>query len=118
MLYSITIAPMSVNKCWQGRRFKTPEYKAWRTQFAYTINGVQKIEGFVEVWLTFYIQNFALSDTGNMEKATMDALVEAGCMDDDRFVVVEHLKKVKVSTEAEERIEVRIEPYDEFTCSF
>lgn len=31
------IKPLSVNECWQGRRFKTPAYKAYEKELLYTL---------------------------------------------------------------------------------
>lgn len=34
---TINIKPLSVNEAWQGRRFKTPKYKAYEEEFLYKL---------------------------------------------------------------------------------
>ena len=31
------IKPLSINACWRGRRFKTPEYKSYEKELLYTL---------------------------------------------------------------------------------
>lgn len=33
----INIKPLSVNQCWQGKRFKTPEYKAYEREMLFKL---------------------------------------------------------------------------------
>ena len=33
----INIKPISVNTCWRGRRFKTPEYKVYEEELLYKL---------------------------------------------------------------------------------
>ena len=33
----INVSPLSINKCWRGRRFKTPEYEAYEKEVFYLL---------------------------------------------------------------------------------
>ena len=106
--------PISVNKCWQGKRFKTYDYKAWRQEFGWEIKGdVKTVEGLVEVTLNYYIKAYMTTDVDNMAKATLDGLVENGAIQDDRFIIGLHQWKFRESDKNKQRIEIIIEPYKE-----
>ena len=38
---SIDIKPLSVNKCWQGRRYKTSEYKAYEEELLWILRDME-----------------------------------------------------------------------------
>lgn len=93
----IKFKPLTVNKCWRGKRFKTPEYKSYEYALL-TLIKLQKpikVSGFVEVNYKFYMTEFGRSDVGNLEKPLTDIIVKAGLIDDDRFIVKMTLEKFK-----------------------
>jgi Holliday junction resolvase RusA-like endonuclease len=102
----IKINPMSANKMFQGRRFKTSEYKAWREEFGYKLKtDLRDLEPkFVK--LEFGLKNFKMSDTDNFAKSTLDALTESGVIKDDRFIEKLHLEKKKVKNKEDEYIKI------------
>jgi Holliday junction resolvase RusA-like endonuclease len=87
-MHKVDLAPITVNKAWQGRRYKTPEYKAWRQAAFVKIKALklEKIEGWVEVHINSYLTHFAITDESNLLKAIFDALVDAEVIEDDRFI--------------------------------
>lgn len=108
----VKIPPLSINKCWQGKRFKTKTYKEWREQFYYLALPDQffkeKINEPCEVFLDFYIKNFKLADVDNFIKPTFDAMVESGLIEDDRLIICVNAKKHKVKNKEDEMLEIRI----------
>lgn len=77
----------------------------------YSLRGMEPIHGKVEVWTVFHIKHITTTDTNNLIKTLFDALVDAGIIDDDRFVYSEHHKKVPLEKGEKERIEITIAPY-------
>lgn len=81
----------STNKA--GRRFVSPEYKAWREAAGYSLNAQrpQPISGPVKLAYEF---KKGRADLGNLEKAATDLLVDYGIIDGDGpgVVVDIHLK--------------------------
>lgn len=69
------------------------------------LKGTPKVKGWVGIESKFYIKNFALADCDNFEKPFFDALVEAGVIDDDRFIKWHRSEKFKSE---DERIEFSI----------
>lgn len=102
--------PLTVNKCWRGRRFKTPEYQNYEYALLTLIKMQKpvKVSGFVEVHYKFYIKEFGKSDVGNLEKPLTDIIVKAGMIDDDRFIIKMTLEKFKSDND---QIEIYVNPY-------
>ena len=93
----VYIAPLSVNKAWQGRRFKTPEHKAWERAVLLSLPKRDMVRGLVRVTYEFGLtpRTFAITDTGNLEKCFTDCLVKRGYIEDDRYIIEMALRKVK-----------------------
>ena len=49
----VDIKPLSVNQAWQGRRFKTPEYKAFERAVLLLLKPCKIPEGELEIQLQF-----------------------------------------------------------------
>lgn len=49
----IDIKPLSVNQAWQGRRFKTPEYKAFERAVLLLLKPLKVPDGDLEIVLQF-----------------------------------------------------------------
>ena len=98
----VDIKPISINKCWRGRRFKTPEYAAWRTESMRLIkkNKLKMVEGKCTVHLSFHCsKNYARADVDNMIKPALDSLVDAGAIKDDRYIEKIIVEKMKSKTD-------------------
>lgn len=108
----IKIKPLSVNKAWQGRRYKTPEYKAWRESIGWKLMPYRMLAcvEWCDVEFDFYIKSYASADTDNLLKTAIDSIVEAGIIKDDRYI-----KKITATKHRakEERILVNIIPHAE-----
>jgi len=106
----ININPISVNKCFKGRRFKTDDYKAFREQFILLVKKGHKTEGWVTIRLSFHVKNYKMADVDNFIKPTLDAIVDCGFIEDDRFVKRLEVEKFPVKTKEEEGIFIEIIP--------
>lgn len=98
MIKKLLIKPLTVNKVWQGRRFKTKSYKEYEKELLYLLKGCEKTKGFIEVNYQLYLKYFSTSDVGNFEKPLTDILVKSGIIDDDKFIkkiVMEKFKSEK-----------------------
>jgi Holliday junction resolvase RusA-like endonuclease len=98
MKIKIPIHPLSVNKAWQGRKFKSKDYKKYEEEMLYFIKG-KKTKGFVEVKYDFYIKYFSTSDVGNFEKPLSDIIVKAGLIEDDKYIKKITMEKFKSDEE-------------------
>ena len=70
----LLVKPLSVNKCWQGKRFKTKTYKNYEDEVMQLLMG-QKLDIGDVMWLsiTFGFSN-KLSDIDNCLKPLLDIL--------------------------------------------
>jgi len=103
----VKIKPISVNQAFQGRRFKTKKHKAYEEELQWLLKGQKKVKGFYSISFTFHIKNFLVSDVSNLVKVTEDSIVKAGLVDDDRYCLEMHLKKVRSK---EDWFEFKIKP--------
>ena len=88
----INIKPLSVNKCWQGKRFKTPEYKVYECGLMLLLPKLNVPKSALRIDLTFYFKN-SLSDIDNPVKPFLDILQKKyGFNDRDIFEL--NVKKV------------------------
>ena len=95
----IKLKPLSVNKCWKGRRFKTKDYLDYEKCLLLMIGKQKMIKGYVEVEYHFHIKNYKMSDVGNFEKPLSDIIVKAGMIEDDRFIKRLIIEKFKSNQE-------------------
>ena len=72
------IKPISINKCFQGRRFKTPEYKQYERDLHLLGGHFKAIRGDVEVIIEWYLKNDKMTDIDNPVKPILDFLTKAG----------------------------------------
>ena len=98
-MIKIDIKPMSVNKAWRGRRFKTPEYRKYETDCLYLLPKIDIGEPPYMIWLEFGFSNMA-SDIDNPVKPFLDILQKKYGFN-DKDVTEMHLKKVKVKKSME-----------------
>lgn len=69
----IEITPLSVNKCWQGRRFKTPEYKRYERDLLLLLPNIPIPKNKLKLTLKIGFKN-TLSDIDNICKPLIDIL--------------------------------------------
>lgn len=111
MDFKIDIKALSVNDAWQGRRFKTPDYKKYENDVALLLRGVQRApEGKLQVTYRFYMKNHKLADNDNPVKPLQDILVKCGVLKDDRFIYRTIIEKIPSE---HEYITVQIVPFSD-----
>lgn len=107
MKVKVKIKALSINKAFQGRRFKTAECKAYERDLSLLLPSYKGIKGEVIMWIDFYLVNYARTDVSNLVKVLEDVLVKKGYIEDDRKVIGLHLSKKRSK---EDRIEIQIDP--------
>lgn len=105
------IPPLSVNMCWQGKRFKTNKYKAYEKELLFTLPNINLPDPPYSVSYEFGLSNI-LSDFDNPIKPLTDILQKKYGFNDKEIHHAE-IRKVKVSKGAEYFI-VRIEHYNSY----
>ena len=108
MKKTIYLKPISINICWQGRRFRTPEYKKWQEAMHYLLLPKQKdlVRGNVSVFIDLYMPHPNKCDTDNFLKPILDSLTTSRIIEDDRRVY--HLEANK-HLNSEYKIKIRVE---------
>lgn len=72
-MLKINIKPLSVNQCWQGKRFKTPAYKVYEKALNLMLPKIEVPEGKLKLTLRFGFSSVA-SDWDNPIKPFQDIL--------------------------------------------
>lgn len=104
----ISYKPISVNACWQGRRFKTPKYKQFEKDMLFLMPRIVLPAKPYHISMRFGVSS-PLSDVDNPVKPTMD-LMQKKYGFNDRDVMSIFVEKEIVSKSAE-FIEFEILPY-------
>lgn len=92
MKTKINIKPLSVNLAWQGKRFKTPQYKVYERTLLLLLPNVQ-LKEFKRLKLTFGFSNMQ-SDLDNPVKLILDILQKKYNVNDSNLMEL-HLYKEK-----------------------
>ena len=91
----IKINPLSVNKCWAGRRFKTPDYKSYEREVLLKLKPMVIPDGKLKLSIVFGFSS-KLKDIDNPLKPFIDILQKYyGFNDRDIFKLVIEKKIVK-----------------------
>lgn len=87
------LKPISINVCFQGRRFKTKVYKDYERDLHALGGHFERITGDVEVIIEWFLKNDKMTDIDNPTKPLLDYLTKAGAFEDDRKIRELHLYK-------------------------
>ena len=91
---ALLISPLSVNKAWQGRRFKSKYYKKYCEDVKELIpRNVKRFTGDVDIEYLFYLKYYKTTDADNLIKPLQDILVSAGVIEDDRKIIKYYIEK-------------------------
>lgn len=90
-MHRIKIKPLSVNECWQGKRFKTPKYIAYEMELLLLLPKLKLSPPF-NIKITFGIS--ALSDIDNPIKPFLDILQKKYDINDRDIMRLEIIKEV------------------------
>jgi hypothetical protein len=109
----IEIKPLSVNKCWQGKRFKTTDYLAYEKELLYTLPpfDLKRSTDPLHVNILLGVSNLAF-DVDNAVKPLLDVLQKKYNFD-DRYIFRLIVEKVLVR-KGFEFIEFNIKKYQPF----
>jgi Holliday junction resolvase RusA-like endonuclease len=99
IIHQVYLKPVSVNRAWQGRRFKTKEYKAFEEELLWMLKNSAKVSGWYTISFKFYVKNYKSVDLSNLIKTTEDIIVKSGIVDDDRFCKRMEVEKFKSETD-------------------
>lgn len=106
----LQIKPLSVNKCWQGKRFKTPEYKNYEKELMYRLPAFEVPRGKLEIYFKWGFSSHS-SDWDNPIKAFQDILQKKYKFNDKdvwRAIIEKEIVK-----KGNEFIEFEIEHYED-----
>lgn len=101
----IKIKPLSVNKSWQGRRFKTKDYKSYEQELSLILPKIEIPKGNLEVYYEVGYSN-KLSDIDNFVKPFQDILQKKYNFDDNR--IYRMIIEKKIVKKGEEYIKFEI----------
>lgn len=104
------IKPLSINKAFQGRRFKTPEYKAYEQELIYTLPLVLTFPSAPYSFsFEFGFSNKA-SDIDNPVKLLVDIMQKKYGFNDKQIYHMSLVKKIVAK--GEEYFKVKIKHYE------
>lgn len=104
MKQRLNMKPLSANAIWQGKRFKTPKYKAYEKEMLLKLKPF-KVDEFKELHLTFGFSS-KLADIDNPVKAILDILQKKYNVN-DRYLEIIFVKK-EIVKKGFEFIEIEI----------
>ena len=103
---TLRIKPLSVNKAWQGKRFKTPDYKMYQKAINWLLNDAKPYfdasDKYLSLKIVFGFSNLA-SDVDNPVKPFQDCLSRFYQFDDKK------IRNLNVSA-------VKVKKHKEFIC--
>jgi len=92
-MINIDIKALSVNRAWQGRRFKTKEYKRYEEELLWLLPKVKIPEGKLKIVIEVGFKN-KLSDVDNIAKPLIDILQKKYGFNDREVYKLEMEKKI------------------------
>lgn len=92
-MITVNIKPLTVNQAWQGKRFKTPLYKAWRKDMYLLLPKIKEVQGKLKVSIIFGFSN-KLSDIDNPLKPLLDSFKDKYKIDDRNIYILEVSKEI------------------------
>ena len=102
MIINLQIKPLSINVAFQGKRYKSPEYKKYEIQVLRLLPDIE-IKEFKRLKITYGFSNM-MSDIDNPTKLVLDLLQKKYNVNDrDLIYLVLHKEKTK---KGEEFIEI------------
>lgn len=108
----IKIKPLSVNKAWQGRRYKTSDYRAYEQELWYLLPNKNISQGEIQIDIEIGVQK--LYDIDNCLKPFLDILQKKYNFNDNMIgrLIIEK----KIVKKGGEYIKFLIKPYKIKNC--
>lgn len=104
---------MSINTAWQGRRYKTKEYKQYEEDVSRTVSAGAPIDGEVAMLAVHYLTYYKRTDVGNLEKPLTDIIDKLGYLKDDKYIKWNSQIKMKAESKRDQHVDVFVAPYTE-----
>jgi Holliday junction resolvase RusA-like endonuclease len=82
----IQIKPMSINVCFQGRRFRTSTFKKWQDLIICSLPAGSSKSKSLAMSIYIYLKDMNRSDLDNYIKPLIDCCVKKGIILDDRYI--------------------------------
>lgn len=95
----IPIKPISINQCWQGKRYRTTNFKKWQELVCHSLPKKQMILGEIGLIIHLYLDSILKSDIDNFLKPLIDCLVKKKYIKDDRYINYLEVRKFKSEQE-------------------
>lgn len=93
-MIKLNIKPLSVNKAWQGKRFKTNDYKRFEKLMLLTLPNIKKdLTGSLKIVIEYGFSS-KLSDIDNPCKLVLDCLCKKYGFDDRQVFELNQKKKI------------------------
>lgn len=89
----VNIKPLTVNQCWQGKRFKTPEYKAYEKELLFKLKKMQIPKGKLSIFIQAGLSN-SNADIDNIAKPFIDILQKKYGFNDNRIYEINMIKDI------------------------
>lgn len=106
MEFTLNVKPLSVNQCWQGRRFKTKAYKQYEKAMMLILPNVQyEFKDKIGITIEFGFSN-STSDIDNPLKPVLDILQKKYRFNDRS--IYELIVKKSLTKKKEEFIKINI----------
>ena len=105
-MHKIDIKPLSVNACWQGRRFRSKEYKTYQQAIALLLPPLTAPDGELRLEIIWGLSN-KRADIDNCCKPFQDCLFNHLGVDDSR--IYELLLKKEIVPKGQEFIKFKVE---------
>ncbi len=99
MIIKAKIKPLSVNKAWQGRRFKTKDYIAYEKELLLILPKKKMIKGLIEVHIVVFFKNVMRADSDNILKPILDICQKKGYYENDNKIMILSVEKKKSENE-------------------
>lgn len=107
-MQEIKIKPLSVNDCWQGKRYKTKKYKQYEEELLWLLPEIELPEKPYDVYYEFGFSNKG-ADYDNAIKPLQDILQKRYGFDDKHIMHAEQLKVI--TKKGQEYIKFNIKHY-------
>lgn len=106
MKITLDLKPLSLNNCFRGRRFDTPQKKQYDRTLQLLLPKTVVPGEHYRVTFRFYLKRCFAGDLDNLCKVLLDNIVDRGIIKNDRNVTEIHLYKFPAP---KDRIEITVE---------
>ncbi len=111
MKIALDLKALSLNNCYSGVRYKTPEKKRYDRALQILLPKTPVVGPYYRVSLRFFLKRCWGGDLDNLCKGVLDNLVTRGVISEDRRVVEILLQKFPAKRD---RIEIDVESVSEY----